>query len=110
MHSGEKKYARRTMSPSSESLTVPTQDALNPKEKQVMALSLAELDAESGSVLAARNTMFAVIVGSFDHNNVNSTELEQVAVSKSVGSFGSINVADNSALVVTNQNSGLIFP
>jgi hypothetical protein len=109
MHSGEKKYARRTMSPSSESLTVPTQDALNPKEKQV-ALSLAELDAESGSVLAARNTMFAVIVGSFDHNNVNSTELEQVAVSKSVGSFGSINVADNSALVVTNQNSGLIFP
>jgi hypothetical protein len=74
-----------------------------------MALSLAELDAEFGSVLVARNTMgvFNPIIGSFDHNNVANVYLEQNAVSVQKFTYDSLNVAHNDNLIVVSQQSAI---
>ena len=46
-----------------------------------MALSLAELETESGSVLPARNTMFVLIAGGHNHSFVDASSTA-VAVNK----------------------------
>jgi hypothetical protein len=40
-----------------------------------MALSLAELDVESGSLLPARNTMFILVIFSDNHSYVQADSL-----------------------------------